>query len=151
MSLPETVIALDLEDIFLFFLDDGGVDTRCRRVMAITLSLLAFSAPKTSSLVVLVFLRVGGGSLLSRRRLFPTRCVSRGGVGGLILSTGVFLLILGGLVLLRISKVYIAGAKRWLEHRLYFYINGFLYSLFPGDQVMASGIQLGPNKKFQAL
>ena len=94
MSLPVTVVALDLREIFLLLLDGGGVDTRCRRVMATTLSSSAPSAPRTSLLVVLVLL--GGRSLLSGRGLFSTRRVSRGGVGGLILSTGVFLLLPGG-------------------------------------------------------
>ena len=96
MSLPVTVVALDLGEIFLLLLDGGGVDTRCKRVMTRTLSLLAHLALRTSLLVVLVLLRVGGGSLLSGRGLFSTRRVSRGGVGGLILSTGVLLLLPGG-------------------------------------------------------
>ena len=66
MSLPVTVVALDLREIFLLLLDGGGVDTRCRRVMATTLSLLPSSAAGTS-LVVLVLFRAGGGSLLSGR------------------------------------------------------------------------------------
>ena len=66
MSLPLTVIALDLGDIFYLFLDDAGVDTRCRRVVALNLFLSAPLAPGTF-LVVLVLLRVGGGSLLSGR------------------------------------------------------------------------------------
>ena len=96
MSLPVTIIALDLREIFLLLLDAGGVNTRCRRVMATTLSLSVSLAPKTSLLVVLVVL--GGISLLSGRRLFSTRRVSREGVGGLILSTGVLLLLFGGLI-----------------------------------------------------
>ena len=66
MSLPVTVVALDLGDIFHLFLDNAGVDTRCKRVIALTLSSLALLAPGTS-LVVLVLFRVGGGSLLSGR------------------------------------------------------------------------------------
>ena len=93
MSLPVIVLALDLREIFFLFLDSGGVDIRCNRVMAMTLSLSASSAPRTSLLVVLVFL--GGRSLPCRKRLFSTRRVSREGVGGLILSNGVFLFLPG--------------------------------------------------------
>ena len=100
MSLLMTVVALDLREIFFFLLDGGGVDTRCRSVMSTTLSLSALSTPRTSLLVVLVVF--GGRSLLSGRGLFSTRRVSRGGVGGLILSTGVFLLLSGGPVLMGI-------------------------------------------------
>ena len=64
--------------------------------MALTLSSSAFLAPRTSLLVVLVLF--GRRSLLSGKGLFSTRRVSRGGVGGLILSTGVLLLLLSGLV-----------------------------------------------------
>ena len=94
MSLLVTVVALDLREIFLFFLDGVGVDTCCKRVMATTLSLSASLAPRTSLLVVLVLL--GGKSLLNGRKLFSTRRVSREGVSGLILSTGVLLLLPGG-------------------------------------------------------
>ena len=97
MSLSVTVVALDLREILLLLLDGGGIDTRCRRIMATTLSLSAPLVPRTSLLVVLVLL--GGRSLLSGRGLFSTRRVSRGGVGGLILSTGVLLLLPGGPVL----------------------------------------------------
>ena len=76
MSLPVTVIALDLREIFLFFLDGDGVNTCCRRVMATTLSLSAPVAPRTSLLVVSVLL--GGGSLLSRRELFSTDVSAEG-------------------------------------------------------------------------
>ena len=55
MSLPVIVVALDLRKIFLLLLDGGSVDTRCKRVMATTLYSSAPSAPKTSLLVVLVF------------------------------------------------------------------------------------------------
>ena len=96
MSLLVTVVALNLGEIFIFFLDGGGIDTHCRRVMATTLSLSASSAPKTSLLVVLIILWVGGGSLLSGRELFSTRRVSRRGVSGLILSIGVFHFLPGG-------------------------------------------------------
>ena len=96
MSLSVTVVALNLREIFLLFFDGGGVDTYCRRVMATTLSLSAPSAPRTSLLMVLVLL--GGRSLLSGRELFSTRRVSGGGVGRLILSIGILLLLFGGLV-----------------------------------------------------
>ena len=67
MSLPLTVVILDLGDIFHLLLDDVGVDSHCKRVVALTLSSLAPSAPETSLLVVLVLFWVSGGSLLSGR------------------------------------------------------------------------------------
>ena len=66
MPLSVTVVVLNLGDIFYLFLDGAGVDTCCRRVVALTLSLLAPSASGTS-LVVLVLFRAGRGSLLSGR------------------------------------------------------------------------------------
>ena len=66
MSFPLTVVALNLGDIFYLLLDGTGIDIRCKRVVALTLSLSAPSAPGTL-LVVLVFLWIGGGSLLSGR------------------------------------------------------------------------------------
>ena len=99
----------------------------------------------------MVFFLVGGGSLLSRRYLFPTRFVSRGRVGGLIHSTGVFLLFLSGLIPSGISGVHVAGTEGGLEHCLCLRVDGFLYGLFSGVQVMASGIQLDPDRRFQAF
>ena len=96
MTLLVTVVALNLREIFLLFLNGIGVDTRFRRVMATTLSLSAPSVPRTSLLVVLVFL--SGKSLLSGRGLFSIRRISKKGVGRLILSTGVLFLLPGGLV-----------------------------------------------------
>ena len=91
------------------------------------------------------------GSLLSRKRLFSTRRVSRGGVGGLILSTGVFLLFFSVPVLSGTSRVYVTGTSGGLEHCICLRVNGFLHSLFPGVQVTGSGIQLGPYRRFQAF
>ena len=149
MSLPVTVVALDLREIFLLLLDGGGVDTRCKRVMTTTLSSLAPSAPRPSLLVVLVFL--GGRSLLSGKELFSTRRVSKGGVSGLILSTGVFLLLPGGPVPLGTPWVHIANTGGGLQQRLCLCIDGFLNGLFPGVLVPTSGVQLGPNGRPQAL
>ena len=67
MSFPVTVVALDLRNIFHLLLDGASVESYCRRVVALTLSLSAPLAPETSLLVVLVLLWVGGGSLLSGR------------------------------------------------------------------------------------
>ena len=67
MSLLVTVVEFDLGDIFHLLLDGAGIDTRCRKVVAMTLSFLVSSAPGTSLLVVLVLFWVGGGSLLSER------------------------------------------------------------------------------------
>ena len=57
----------------------------------------SFAASRTS-LMILILLWVGGGSLLSGKGLFSIRRVSRRGFGELILSTGVFFLLLSGLV-----------------------------------------------------
>ena len=99
----------------------------------------------------MVLFRVGGEGLLSGRCLFPTRCVSRGGVGGLILSTGVLLLLPSGPVPSRTPRVHVAGTGGGLEHRLCLRVDGFLHGLFPGVQVLASGIHLGPDRRFQAF
>ena len=88
---------------------------------------------------------VGGGSLLSERWLFPTRYVSKDGVGRLILSK-VFLLLCGS-DLLGALWVYIADARRWLEHHFCLYIDGFLNGLLLEVQVPSSDIQLGPGRK----
>ena len=98
MSLLVIVLALDLENIFYFHLHGAGVNTHCRGVVTATLSLLAPSTSRTSLLAVLIFLQVGGGSLLSGKGLFSTKCVSRRGVDRLILLTGVFPLLFSGLV-----------------------------------------------------
>ena len=67
MSLPVTVVALDLRNIFHFLPDGAGVNTRCKGVVATILSPLAPLVLKTSLLVVLVLLQVDGRSLLSER------------------------------------------------------------------------------------
>ena len=95
MSFPMAVIAFDFGHVLAFsFLCRNNIDIRGRGVGVTTLSPSSFAAPGTS-LVVLVLLRVGE-SLLSGRGLFFTRRVSKGGVGGLILSTGVLFLLLSG-------------------------------------------------------
>ena len=104
MSLLLTIIILDLKDIFHFFYDSTGVNTRCRRVVATT-TLLAPSALKTSLLVVLVLLAV---LALVGRRLFAIRCVSGRGVSKLS-PFRVFFLFLGGPVLLRTPGIHLAG------------------------------------------
>ena len=145
-----TVIAFDFGyvPIFLFLLGNN-INTRGRGVSVTTLSFLSFAAPRTL-LVVLILLWVGG-SLLSGRRLFSTRRISKEGVGGLILSTGVFLLLLSRLVSSGTPRVYIVGTGGGLEHRFCFRVNGFLHDLFPRIQVPASGIYLGPDGRFQAF
>ena len=82
---------------------------------------------------------------------FPLERVSRGGVGGLILSTGVALLLLSGLVLSRTPRVYVAGTGGGLEHCLCLCVDRFFHGLFPGVQVPALGIYLGPDGRFQAF
>ena len=148
MSLPVTVVALDLREIFLLLLDGDGVDTRCRRFMATTLSLLAPMAPKTFLLVVPVLL--GGRSLLSGRGLFSTGPVSRGGVGGLIFSTRVLLLLPGGLVLSGTPWVHDTNTRGGLQQRLFFCIDGFLDGLFTEVLVPALDVQLGLDRRPQA-
>ena len=143
------VKAFDLGHVLVFpFFHGNGIDTRGRGVGVTTLS--PSSAAAGISLVVLVFFRVGG-SLLSGRGLFPTRRVSRGGVGGLILSTGVLLLLLSGPVPSWLPQVHVAGTGGGLEHRLCLRVDGFLHGLFPGVQVPPSGIHLGPDGRFQAF
>ena len=149
MSFPMAVKAFDLGHVLvLSFLRGNRIDTRGRGVVVTTWS--PSSAAAGTLLVVLVLLRVGG-SLLSGRGLFPTRRVSRGGVGRLILSTGVLLLLLSGLVSSRTPRVHVAGTGGGLKHCLCFCIDGFLHGLFPGVQVPASGIHLGPDGRFQAF
>ena len=132
----------------LSFLRGNSIDTRGRGVNITTLSLL--SASPETLLVVLVLLWVGG-SLLSGQGLFPTSHISREGVGGLILSTGVLLLLFSGPVPSRISRVHVAGTGGGLDHCLYLRVDGFLYDLFLGVQVPASGIHLGLDGRFQAF
>ena len=132
MSLPLTVVALDLGNISHFLLDGTGVYTRCRRFVAVDLSLLAPSVLKTSLLIVLVLFWIGGGSLLSGKALFSTRRISQGGVSGLIPSTEVFFLLLSGPVLSGTPRVHIAGIGGGLEYCLCLCVDGFLHGLFSG-------------------
>ena len=144
------VVTLDLEDIFHFFLNGAGINTSCKGVVTTTLSPLALLTLRTFLLVILVLFWVGGGSLLSKKWLLLTKCVSRGRVSRLILSK-VFLLLLYGPVPSGASWVHIAGAGRWLEHYVYFCIDGFLNNLFPRVQFPALDIQLGPNARSKAF
>ena len=126
MALFLAVEVLDLGEIY-FFLLKSDIGTHCRWILALSTSL-----PRPKISVVFLFLFwVGGGSLLSGRWLFPTRCISRGSVSELILF-GVFLLLFHGLIFSGAPWVYLAGTGRWLEQRLYFCIDGFLNFLFPG-------------------
>ena len=133
----------------LSFLLGNNIDTHGRGVSITTLSPSSSVAPGTL-LVVLIFLRIGE-SLLSGRGLFSTRRVSRGGVGRLILSTGVLLFLLSRSIFSEIPQVHVAGIGGGLEHRLCFCVDGFLHDLFPGVQVLASGIYLSPDGRFQAF
>ena len=149
MSFLIAIKAFDFGHVpVLFFLCGNGIDTRGRGVGVTTLSPLS-TAPGTLLMVLVLFWV--GGSLLGGRGLFSTRCVSRGGVGGLILSTGVFFLLLSGLVPSRTPQVHVAGTGRGFEHRLCLHIDNFFHGLFPGVQVPASGIYLGPDRRFQAF
>ena len=151
MSFLMAVIAFDLGHVFvILFLLVNDIDTCGKGVGVMTLSSPSSAAAETS-LVVLILLRVGRRSLLSGKQLFSTRCVSREGVGRLILSTGVFLLFLSGLILSKTPLVHVASSRRELENRLCLYVDGFLHDLFLGVQISALGIYLSPNGRFQAF
>ena len=150
MSFSMTVKAFDFRHVLVFsFLLGNNIDTHGRKVSIMTLSPSSSIAPGTS-LVVLILLWVER-SLLSGRGLFSTRRVNRGGVGGLILSTRVFFLFFNGPVLSGTSRVHVAGTGRGLEYCLYLCVDDFLHNLFPGVQVPASDIHLGPDRRFQAF
>ena len=145
------VIAFDFGHVPVFlFLLGNNIDTCGRGVGVTILSPLSSTAPGIL-LVVLILLRLGGRSLLSRRGLFATRRISRGGVIGLVLSTEVFLFLLSGLVPSRSSWVHVASTGGGLEHCFCLHIDGFLHGLFLGIQVPALGIHLGPDGRFQAF
>ena len=151
MSFPIAVIAFDFRHVPIFpFLLRNNIDTRGRGVGVTTLSPPSSAVPGTL-LVVLILFWVGEESLLSGKRLFSTRYVSRGGVGRFILSTRILFLFLSGLVLSGTSQVHVAGIGVGLEHFFCLCIDGFLHGLFPGVQVSASGIHLGPDRRFQAF
>ena len=149
MSLPVTVVALDLREIFLLFLDDGIIDTCCRRVMSTTLSLSTPLVPRTSLLVVLVLL--GRRSLLSGRRLFSTRRISRRGVGGHIFSSRVFFFLPGRPVSLETPWVHVVNTEGGLQQRLCLCIDAFLNGLFPGVLIPTLSVQLGLDGRPQAF
>ena len=150
MSFPMAVKAFDFEHVLVFsFLLGNDINTRGSRVGVTTLSPSSSAVPETS-LVVLVFLGVEV-SLLCGRELFSTRCVSRGRVGGLIFSTGVLLLLFSGFIPSETPQVYVAGTGGGLEHCLYLRVDGLFHGLFPGVQIPALGIYLGPDGRFQAF
>lgn len=105
------VVALDLRDIFLFFLNDVGVSTYYRRVIATTLFLTLFlssTIPRTTSLVVQVFF--ASITLVGRRLLgMLARYINGKDVNRLILSE-VFFLFFCRLVLLEILDINFLGA-----------------------------------------
>ena len=106
MSLPVTVVALNLGDIFHFFLDGAGVNTCCKRDVAIT-TFLAPLAPRIFLLVVLVFF--ASLVLVTRRLLMlTTRFVNKKNVSRLSIF-GVILLFFVGPVLLETPGIYLAG------------------------------------------
>ena len=141
MARLPTVEAFNLEEVFFFLRD--GVDARRRWVLA--------SSPSTPRASAVVLLWVGGGSLQSGRCLFPTRYVSKGGVSGFILSTGVSLLFPSGPIPSGILRVHVAGTGVGLEQRFCLCVDVFLHGLFLGVQVLALGIYLGPDGRFQAF
>ena len=151
MFFSMTAIAFDFGYVpVLPFFFQNDIDTRGRGLGVTTLS-PSFSAALRTLMVVLVLLWVGGGSLLSGRILFSTRRVSRGGVGRLILSTGVLLLLLSEPIPSGTPRVYVASTGRGLEHCFCLCVDGFLLGLFSGVQVPTLGIYLGPDGRFQAL
>ena len=150
MSFSMAVKAFDFGHVpILSFFLENNIDTRGRGLSITTLSLSSSATPGTS-LVVLTLLRVRR-SLLSGRELFFTRWVSKRGVSGLILSTGVLLLLLSGLVPSETSWFHVAGTCGRLEHCLCLRVDGFLYGLFPEVWVPAFGIYLGSDGRFQAF
>ena len=126
MAFFSIVEVFDIRDIF-FFLLGSNIDTCCRRVLALSPS-PSITVLRTS-LIVLVLFCVVRESVLSGRWLFLIKCVSRGGVGGFILSR-VFFLFFCALVLSRASWIYLADARRWLEHCFCLFIDGFFNNLF---------------------
>ena len=105
MSLLVIVEILNLGDIFHFFFDNVGVSTCCKKVIATTF--LIPLAPKTSLLVVLVFLAslalVGGILLMLAIRYVSKKCVSE------FSFSGVFLLLFHELVPSRIPGIDFLG------------------------------------------
>lgn len=87
--------ALDLRDVSLFSFNSVGISTRCRRVVAMILS-LSSAAPRTSLviLVLLIGLVLMGGLL--------TRNISKEKISGLSFSK-VLLLFFSGFALLGTS------------------------------------------------
>ena len=138
-------IVLDLGKI-LPLLHENNIDT-CGRGVAIS---SPSSVASQTSLLVLVLLRVGGESLLSRIWLFSTRYVSKGGVDVLITS-GVLVLLLCGSVPLKTPGVYFVIAKRWLEHCFCLCIDGFFP--WPLPRSSGSGFEhpIGPVQKVSEL
>lgn len=113
MSLLVTVEALNLKDIFHFFFDGisvstYGVSTHCRRVVTTTSPITL--TPKTSLfLVPLASLTLVGGKLL----VLVTKHVSKKGVSRLS-PFKIFVLLLGGLVLLETPGIDFSDFCRWL-------------------------------------
>ena len=142
MTLFPAVEAINLGEV-CFFLFQGDVDACCRWVLA--------SSPSMPRASAVVLLWVGRGSLLSGRWLFPTRCVSKDGVGGFIFSTGVFFLPFSGPILPGTLWVHVAGAGKGLQQCLCLCIDGFLDGLFLRVEVPVLGIQLGLDKRPQAF
>lgn len=91
MPLFITDIALNLGDIFFFFLDDIGVRTYCRGVIITTL-FFSPTAPKTTFLTVLVFF--ASPALVGKRLLgvLAIKYVSKEGVSGSIPFKDLFVL-----------------------------------------------------------
>ena len=150
MSFPMAVKAFNFRHVLvLSFLLGNNIDTRGKGVGITTLFPSSSVAPGTS-LVILILFRVGG-SLLSGRGLFSIRRVSKRGVGGLIFSTRVFLLLFSGLAPSGTTQVHVAGTGGGLEHCFCLRVDDFLHGLFPGVQVPALGIYLGLDGRFQAF
>ena len=117
MAFFSTVEAINLREVyFLFFW--GGVDTRHGWVLALS--------PSTSRASVVVLFWVGGENLLSRKWLFPTRYVNKGGVGRLIFSTKVLLLLFCGSVPLGTPWVHVAGTEGGLQQNFASALTAFL-------------------------
>lgn len=106
MAFPSAEEAFDVEEV-LFFLFGNDVDTYCRGVLASTLS-SSTMAPKTSLVVLVLFICLFGGRLL-----LPTRCISSKSISRLILPR-VFILLLYRPLALETVGINLPLARRWL-------------------------------------
>lgn len=96
MSPLVIVVALDLGEIFYFFLVNVSVSTRYKEAMAMTIHSAILALRTSFILILMTSLALVGGRLL----ILATRCVSERSVSKLS-SSNIFLLLFCRLVLLR--------------------------------------------------